>query len=44
MHLVRVHVRNFRGIAYGEVNLDGHTAFIGDCEIASNLTSQLHPC
>lgn len=30
MHLVRVRVRNFRGIAYGEVNLDGHTAFIGD--------------
>lgn len=30
MHLVRVRVRNFRGIAYGEVHLDGHTAFIGD--------------
>lgn len=30
MHLVRVRVRNFRGIAYGEVHLNGHTAFIGD--------------
>jgi putative ATP-dependent endonuclease of OLD family len=30
VHLVRVRVRNFRGIAYGEVHLNGHTAFIGD--------------
>jgi putative ATP-dependent endonuclease of OLD family len=30
VHLVRVRVRNFRGISYGEVHLNGHTAFIGD--------------
>lgn len=30
MHLVRIRVRNFRGIASGEVHLHGHTAFIGD--------------
>ncbi len=30
MHLVRVRVRNFRGIAYGEVLLEGHTVFVGD--------------
>lgn len=30
MHLVRIRVRNFRGIAAGEVNLDGHTVFVGD--------------
>ncbi|MBB5206361.1 putative ATP-dependent endonuclease of OLD family [Inhella inkyongensis] len=30
MHLVRVRVRNFRGIADGEVLLDGHTVFVGD--------------
>jgi putative ATP-dependent endonuclease of OLD family len=30
MHLVRVHVRNFRGIYSGEVLLEGHTVFVGD--------------
>jgi putative ATP-dependent endonuclease of the OLD family len=30
MHLVRVRVRNFRGIAAGEIHLDGHTVFVGD--------------
>lgn len=30
MHLVRVRVRNFRGISEGEVHLDGHTVFVGD--------------
>lgn len=30
MHLARVRVRNFRGIAEGEVLLDGHTVFVGD--------------
>jgi putative ATP-dependent endonuclease of OLD family len=30
MHLVRVRVRNFRGIADGEVLLDGHTVLVGD--------------
>jgi len=30
MHLVRVRVRNFRGIVHGEVHLDGHTVLVGD--------------
>ena len=30
MHLVRIRVRNFRGIADGEVLLNGHTVFVGD--------------
>lgn len=30
MHIVRIRVRNFRGIANGEVHLDGHTVFVGD--------------
>jgi putative ATP-dependent endonuclease of OLD family len=30
MDLVRVRVRNFRGISKGEVHLDGHTVFVGD--------------
>jgi len=30
MQIVRVNVRNFRGIAEGEVHLDGHTVFVGD--------------
>lgn len=30
MYLVRVRVRNFRGIAHGEVLLEGHTVFVGD--------------
>lgn len=30
MHLVRVRVRNFRGISEGEVLLEGHTVFVGD--------------
>jgi putative ATP-dependent endonuclease of the OLD family len=30
MHLVRIRVRNFRGIAIGEIHLDGHTVFVGD--------------
>jgi putative ATP-dependent endonuclease of OLD family len=30
VHLVRVRVRNFRGIADGEVHLNGHTVFVGD--------------
>ncbi len=30
MHLVRVRVRNFRGVADGEVHLNGHTVFVGD--------------
>lgn len=30
MHIVRVRVRNFRGIADGEVILDGHTVLVGD--------------
>lgn len=30
MHLVRIRVRNFRGIADGEVHLGGHTVFVGD--------------
>lgn len=30
MHLVRVRVRNFRGIAEGEVHLNGHTVLVGD--------------
>lgn len=30
MHLARVRVRNFRGIADGEVLLNGHTVFVGD--------------
>lgn len=30
MHLVRVRVRNFRGIAQGEVKFDGHTVLVGD--------------
>lgn len=36
MHLVRVRVRNFRGIAYGEVHLNGHTAFIGDNNVGKS--------
>lgn len=30
MQIVRVKVRNFRGIADGEVHLDGHTVLVGD--------------
>jgi putative ATP-dependent endonuclease of the OLD family len=30
MHIVRVRVRNFRGIAQGEVSLNGHTVLVGD--------------
>lgn len=30
MHLARIRVRNFRGIADGEVLLNGHTVFVGD--------------
>lgn len=30
MHLVRIRVRNFRGIRDGEILLNGHTVFVGD--------------
>jgi putative ATP-dependent endonuclease of OLD family len=30
MQILRVKVRNFRGIADGEVHLDGHTVLVGD--------------
>lgn len=30
MHVVRVRIRNFRGIAEGEVHFDGHTVLVGD--------------
>lgn len=30
MHIVRVRVRNFRGIVQGEVSLNGHTVLVGD--------------
>lgn len=30
MHIVRVQVRNFRGIAEGKVLLDGHSVLVGD--------------
>ncbi|CAK1326971.1 ATP-dependent OLD family endonuclease [Burkholderia pseudomallei] len=30
MHVVRVRIRNFRGIAAGDVHLHGHTVFVGD--------------
>lgn len=30
MHLTRIRVRNFRGIAAAEIHLDGHTVLVGD--------------
>lgn len=36
MHLVRVRVLNFRGIAHGEVLLDGHTVFVGDNNVGKS--------
>lgn len=30
VHVVRVRIRNFRGIAEGEVHFDGHTVLVGD--------------